>query len=51
LFSIENFIAVLFSIENFTASSEKILLDLAANQRKWQHCQTVSNSVRPLSWR
>jgi len=24
-------------IENFTASSERILLDFAANQLKWQH--------------
>jgi len=24
-------------IENFSANSEKILLDLAANQLKWQH--------------
>jgi len=25
-------------IENFTANSEKILRDTAANQLKWQHC-------------
>jgi len=25
-------------IENFTANSEKILQDLAANQLNWQHC-------------
>jgi len=27
-----------FSFEDFTSNSEKILLDLAANQLKWQHC-------------
>jgi len=25
-------------LQNFTPNSEKILLDLAANQLKWQHC-------------
>jgi len=29
-------------MENFTANSEKILLDLAANQLKWQHCRPQS---------
>jgi len=27
-----------WKIEHFTANSEKILPDLAANQLKWQHC-------------
>jgi len=29
-------------IKNFTANSEKILQDLAANQLKWQHCWSQS---------
>jgi len=31
-------------IENFTANSEKILLDLAANQLKWQLCCLASRT-------
>jgi len=31
-------------IENFTANSENILLDLAANQLKWQLCYLASRA-------
>jgi len=32
-----------YYIENFTANSENILLDLAAIQLKWQHCVAVAS--------
>jgi len=38
------FLSTASKIKNFTADNEKILLDLAANQLKWQLCYLVSRT-------
>jgi len=35
-----------WQMESLTANSEKILLDLAANQLKWQRCVVVASIGR-----